>query len=141
VVVARASDAARVNRQNTTQREPRLFYLVRHSQLVRHSDVSGVSGAGTVAEGVEWSDGSVTLRWRGRWPVTSAWEGGIDAVLAVHGHNGTTEVHWLDGPTVAINNHLPPVEVQVTGVRVPTASADGLCVRCGQAWPCLSCGP
>ena len=130
-----------MNRQNTPQREPRLFYLVRPSQPDRRSDVSGVSGTGTVAEGVKWSDGAVTLRWRGQSPATSTWEGGIDAMLAVQAHGGSPEVHWLDELTVASSNHMPLVEVQVAGVRIPAASADGLCVRCGQVWPCLSCGP
>lgn len=120
-----------MNRQNTTQRDPRLFYLVRPTQPV---------SAGRVAEGVEWSDGSVALRWRGQWPVTSAWDGGIDAVLAVHGHNGPTEVHWLDEPPLAASNQTGS-GLRLTGVRIPAASVDGLCVRCGQAWPCLSCGP
>ncbi|WP_202866828.1 hypothetical protein [Kribbella voronezhensis] len=78
-----------MKRQNTTQQKPRLF------QLVRHTDVSGVRGTGTLAEGVEWSDGAVTLRWRGRWPATSVWDDGIEAVLAVHGRNGRTQIHWL----------------------------------------------
>ena len=78
-----------MKRQNTTQQKPRLF------QLVRHTDVSGVRGTGTLADGVEWPDGAVILRWRGRWPVTSVWEGGLDALLAVHGQGGRTQVHWL----------------------------------------------
>lgn len=51
--------------------------------LVRHRDISGVSGAGPVAEGVEWTDGSASLRWRGEWSSTAFWEAGILAILAV----------------------------------------------------------
>jgi len=62
-------------------------------------DVSGVSGTGVIAEGVEWSDGTVALHWRGRWPTTTVWDsGGIDAVLAIHGHEGSTQIEWDDGP-------------------------------------------
>jgi hypothetical protein len=64
-------------------------------QLVRHVDVSGVSGTGVVAEGVEWSDGTVTLRWSGRYPTTTVWQDGIEAVIAVHGHDGASTIHWL----------------------------------------------
>ncbi|HEU4947313.1 MAG TPA: hypothetical protein VFT31_09175 [Kribbella sp.] len=129
-----------MNRQNATQREPRLFHLV------RYADVSGVSGAGTVAEGVEWSDGAVALRWRGRWPATSAWEGGLDAVLAVHGHGDATEVRWFTVPLLAgaaggDDSGTAVEHPPATGLRVPAASADGLCARCGRAWPCLGCGP
>lgn len=71
----------------------------RRFKLIRHTDVSGVSGTGVVAEGVEWSDGSVALHWRGQYATTVVWEnGGIDAVLAIHGHHGTTEIVWDDGP-------------------------------------------
>lgn len=34
----------------------------------RHVDVTGVSGVGPVAEGLEWSDGTVSLRWKGATP-------------------------------------------------------------------------
>ena len=71
----------------------------RRFKLVRYTDVSGVSGTGVVAEGVEWSDGAVALHWRGLHPTTVVWEGGsIDDVLAVHGHNGATAIIWDDGP-------------------------------------------
>lgn len=64
--------------------------------LRRTVDVTGVSGTGDVAEGVEWSDGTVVLRWRGKWATTVVWDYGLDALLAVHGHNGSTVVRWLD---------------------------------------------
>jgi hypothetical protein len=69
----------------------------RRFQLVRHVDVSGVSGTGVVAEGVEWTDGTVALHWGGRYPTTTVWTDGIDALLTIHGHNGATTINWLDG--------------------------------------------
>jgi hypothetical protein len=42
------------------------------------------------------SDGTVALRWRGKWATTVVWDYGLDALLAVHGHNGSTDVQWLD---------------------------------------------
>jgi hypothetical protein len=69
---------------------PRCFHLV------RHVDVSGISGTGVVAEGVEWTDGSVALHWGGRFPTTTVWADGIDALLTIHGHNGSTTIRWLD---------------------------------------------
>lgn len=65
-------------------------------QLVRHIDVSGISGTGVVAEGVEWSDGTVALHWGGRYPTTTVWPDGVHALLTVHGHNGATTIRWLD---------------------------------------------
>ncbi|MEU4295469.1 hypothetical protein AB0E63_45240 [Kribbella sp. NPDC026596] len=65
-------------------------------QLVRHVDVSGISGTGVVAEGVEWSDGTIALHWGGRYPTTTVWPDGVDALLSIHGHNGGTTIRWLD---------------------------------------------
>ncbi|HZX06883.1 hypothetical protein [Kribbella sp.] len=74
----------------TNRSGPRCF------QLFRHEDVSGISGTGVVAEGVQWSDGTVALRWGGCYPTTTVWQDGIDALLTVHGHNGRTTIRWLD---------------------------------------------
>ncbi len=69
--------------------EPRRFLLD------RIIDPTGVSGTGIVAEGVEFTDGSVAIRWRGYRPSTAVWARLADA-LAVHGHNGSTVARWLD---------------------------------------------
>jgi len=70
------------------RRRMRLFLLV------RDEDVSGVSGTGIVAEGVEFSDGTVAMRWLRR-PFSVAFYGSIRDVVAVHGHGGRTRVKWL----------------------------------------------
>lgn len=67
--------------------------------LIRDIDETGVSGAGMVAEGVEFSDGTCILRWR---PVSGYTQTSIavwpdsDALLAVHGHDGKTYIKWID---------------------------------------------
>lgn len=62
--------------------------------LHRDEDVSGVSGTGAVAEGIEFSDGHVALRWCvGEHRSTVIW-GSIAAVEAIHGHDGRTRVLW-----------------------------------------------
>lgn len=63
--------------------------------LRRFFDVSGVSGEGDVAEGVEWSDGTVSLRWPGEHPSVTFWQDGVSSVEAVHGHGGATAVVFL----------------------------------------------
>src|SRR5262245_15896268 len=73
----------------------------RRFQLMRDEDVSGVSGTGVVADGVEFPDGSVALRFRGDWPTTNP-HPSIESVIGVHGHGGKTRVVWLDArPMVA----------------------------------------
>jgi hypothetical protein len=70
---------------------------MRRFVLQRHEDATGVSGVGLVAEGVEFTDGIVVLQWVvGDYRSISTWVQGIDAVAAIHGHDGMTEVVWLD---------------------------------------------
>ena len=133
---------------NTTQRQPKLF------QLVRPTDVSGAAthpesrpepkpgsslpeATVTVAEGVEWSDGAVALRWRGPWVHTSSWDG-IDAVLAAHQH---TVLHWLVPPhrSRPAADATPPRRPPTTALWLPAPGPDGCCPRCGAHWPCLGC--
>lgn len=79
----------------------------RRFNLVRTEDVTGISGTGTVGEGVEFSDGTVALRWldsgvseanreRGVRPTTVLHES-VGSVLALHGHNGATVIEMVDG--------------------------------------------
>ncbi|WP_460652528.1 hypothetical protein [Kribbella endophytica] len=88
--------------------------MPRTFELVRHRDLSGVSGTGVVAEGCVFTDGSVALRWRGNNPATAVWPD-LDSVLAVHGHHGATEVHWLEGWT----EPSPPLEPPQLDTRPP----------------------
>ncbi|MFI8104731.1 hypothetical protein [Streptomyces sp. NPDC086023] len=67
----------------------------RRFHLLRHHDVSGVSGTGIVAHGVLWPDGTASVRWTGERPSTVTWDRISDAE-AVHGHGGATEIVWLD---------------------------------------------
>jgi hypothetical protein len=64
--------------------------------LMRDEDPTGVSGTGVVAEGVEFSDGRVVLRWCvGDHRSTVMWDS-IESVRVIHGHDGHTSVAWLD---------------------------------------------
>jgi hypothetical protein len=91
--------------------------------LVRHTDVSGVSGTGVVAEGTVWSDGSASVRWPGRRSgprcrrsgSVAFWPDGVGEVEATHGHDGATEVRYLDHPDA------------VADVRRTTRAENALC--------------
>jgi hypothetical protein len=67
----------------------------RRFALIRTVDHTGVSGVGAVADGVEFHDGSVALRWHGEHASTVVWSS-IEHAIAVHGHDGATTVHWFD---------------------------------------------
>lgn len=66
--------------------------------LRRVEDETGVSGTGIVAEGVQFSDGTVALRWRSHIKSTAIYES-IRACEAIHGHGGKTRVQFLDDPS------------------------------------------
>lgn len=63
--------------------------------LQRNEDFSGVSGVGDVADGIEFPDGTVAMRWRGSRPATSFYES-ADALISIHGHEGRTTIRWVD---------------------------------------------
>jgi hypothetical protein len=68
---------------------------VRRFFLQRHEDETGVSGTGRVAEGVLFSTGWVALTW-----LTSVnslvFYPSITNVQVIHGHNGKTDLVWID---------------------------------------------
>ena len=65
----------------------RLFYL--H----RDEDETGVSGTGTVAEGVEFDDGQCVISWLTQFKSIAVYPS-INELVAIHGHNGKTSVRW-----------------------------------------------
>lgn len=79
-------------------RLPAKPYVVNASRFLlrRTEDVTGVSGTGVVAEGIQFSDGTVVVRWvTGDHRSTVLWPS-IESVVAIHGHGGATVVQWID---------------------------------------------
>lgn len=70
---------------------------MRRFELHRQEDITGASGTGVVAEGVEFSTGWVALTWLTAVNslVFCPW---IANVEAIHGHNGATHIVWVDPP-------------------------------------------
>lgn len=69
---------------------------MRRFQLVREEDVTGISGTGVVAEGIQFSDGHTVIHWcAGEHRSTVVWES-IESVEAIHGHGGATQICWVD---------------------------------------------
>jgi hypothetical protein len=77
-------------RTNKPPERPRRFVLM------RHQDVTGVSGRGKVAWGIVFPDGVVVTRWC----VTETRQTCVWASLAdvekIHGHDGKTHIVFLD---------------------------------------------
>ncbi len=63
--------------------------------LVRKVDVSGISGCGSVAEGVVFHDNQVVLSWFGQYHSIEV-HPSIESVMTIHGHHGSTIVEWVD---------------------------------------------
>jgi len=57
--------------------------------------MSGISGVGIVAEGIQFSDGQVILRWQTKTATTEV-SNNIEELMQIHGHEGSTIVEWLD---------------------------------------------
>lgn len=71
--------------------------------LERDQDVSGVSGVGTVAEGVVFSDGTVSLRWTSDWPTSVVFhDKGIESVQAVPAVQRRMEIIWSSEPLAGL---------------------------------------
>jgi hypothetical protein len=79
----------------------RICGSMRRFILNHQEDVTGVSGTGEVAEGVEFTDGTVVVRWRGTHATTTV-HASFASVEAIHLHAGRTTVNWLE-PGVAPN--------------------------------------
>lgn len=93
-------------------KNPRRFYLE------RALDVSGISGTGRIADGVEWADGTVSLRWHGPTPKVDFADGGIATIEAVHGHGGATVIVWIDQDLciARVRVHEPDVQHDPAGM-------------------------
>ncbi len=68
---------------------------IRRFHLLRDKDVTGFSGTGLIAWGVQFPDGKVVTRWNGDIAQIGVWED-IEHVKAVHGHGGFTRIEWID---------------------------------------------
>jgi hypothetical protein len=67
----------------------------RRFRLIRTDDVTGVSGPGHVADGVQWPDGTCAVRWRTQ-IATHALYDALDHVEHIHGHDGATHIEFVD---------------------------------------------
>lgn len=63
--------------------------------LIRGEDVSGTSGTGIVAEGIEFSNGQVVLHWLTQLDSVAVYAN-LKTLEAIHSHQGRTLVQWVD---------------------------------------------
>lgn len=77
--------------------------MLRTFHFERTEDVNGVSGVGRVAEGIEFSDGTIVVHWLSHTPSTNIYHN-AKQVEAIHGHGGRTRLVWHD--------QMPPVNAE-----------------------------
>lgn len=68
--------------------QPRIF------SLVRYEDETGISGVGTVAQGVVFTDGTCAMRWNTATASTAVYDS-LDDLVLIHGHGGRTQVEFI----------------------------------------------
>lgn len=68
---------------------------MRRFHLKRTVDVSGTSGTGIVAEGVEFTNGMCALTWLSPHQCVNVYAN-AKTVETVHGHGGATTIEWID---------------------------------------------
>lgn len=93
-------------------------------ELHRTRDVSGISGTGVVAQGVEFDDGKVALRWlRPTGNHTTSIFDNIAAVEVIHGHKGAGSIVFKSATPISTQPEAPiplqdarkePVGLQMT---------------------------
>jgi hypothetical protein len=63
--------------------------------LKRKQDISGVSGVGYVAEGIQFSNGVCVLQWTTETASLGIYHSHIE-LIHIHGHLGLTQIEFLD---------------------------------------------
>lgn len=67
---------------------------MRNFQLHRHEDISGISGTGIVAEGVEFTNGKCVISWLTETSSIAIYNN-INELEMIHSHDGRTQIVWL----------------------------------------------
>jgi len=89
-------DSEKIDEQVEKPEKP--VTLMRRFVLMRDSDPSGMSGVGVIAEGCQWTDGSVYMKWLKTDFKTETRFENIASVENLHSHAGAepTYVVWVD---------------------------------------------
>ncbi len=81
---------------------------MRRFHFNRVEDASGISGVGRVADGVLFDNGLIALAWNSMHKMVGIYTSFAEMV-AVHGHDGDTEVVWVDpDPKAALEPEPEP---------------------------------
>ena len=70
--------------------------IFRRFVMNRTKDETGVSGTGIVAEGLQFSSRKCVISWLSETPSIEIYDS-IEEVRRIHGHQGETQIKWIDG--------------------------------------------
>ena len=84
-----------MSKKTKTPAEEPAPFKGRRFYLMRKEDISGVSGTGKVAEGIEFENGMCALSFSSAYPHANIYAN-MRAVEEVHGHGGATEIVFVD---------------------------------------------
>ncbi|OAA25444.1 hypothetical protein UG55_1022104 [Frankia sp. EI5c] len=107
---------------------------IRRFHIERDVDVSGVSGTGAVAYGVQAPDGTCVLWWNSDHGSVALYPS-MATLLAIHGHGGMTRAVYIDDPVVTDRPAAAPTG-SARGWRVP----GGTGARAGRSAPARAAG-
>lgn len=65
--------------------------------LIRLEDVTGISGTGIVAQGVEFDSGRCVMEWLTAFKSIGVYQNSNE-LIQIHGHDGKTVMQYDDGP-------------------------------------------
>ena len=68
--------------------------MTRLFHLIRKEDISGVSGTGVIAEGVEFYHGKCVISWLTKHKSLGIYDN-VKEMMNIHGHDGATEIKFL----------------------------------------------
>lgn len=68
---------------------------MRRFYVTRSEDLSGVSGIGRVAEGIEFADGTCVIKWISAKSSIGIYDND-KVLLSIHGHEGRTKIEYVD---------------------------------------------
>lgn len=102
---------------------------MRRFYLRRDEDVSGTSGTGRVAEGVQFWDGACVMRWRTEVRSVTFYDS-IQDLHAIHTHEGRSTIVWMDRCKVCGDDF--PDDIPARHLVFNEAGTEFICDPCYQ---------
>lgn len=97
---------------------------IRTFKLDRHEDIHGKSGTGIVAQGVEFDDGTVAMRWLTDTNSTVLFDS-VEDVEKIHGHEGKSAIVWDDDKVSSIFSKVVSKVQKKARVYLPDHTQEG----------------